>query len=53
MKESDVPLLDNHTINEQKIKNDANEKLNNKVDEAKNNTKKIDAGGQMELKLKK
>jgi len=41
MKESDVPLLDNHTINERKSEYDAKENLNNKVDEVKNNPKKI------------
>lgn len=41
MKESDVPLLKNHTINEKENEDDAKEKLNNKVNEAKNNPKKI------------
>jgi hypothetical protein len=35
MKESDVPLLENCTINERECEDDANEILNNKVIEAK------------------
>jgi hypothetical protein len=41
MKESDVPLLDNRTINERKSEDDAKENLNNKVDEIKNSPKKV------------
>jgi hypothetical protein len=45
MKENDVPLLENHIINERESEDDAKENLNNKVDEPKKQPKKIDVKG--------